>query len=101
MARSAGGRPATVASAITTTTPTTSSVIQFTGVDTAASKTDWDGAVVRIYFDITRNKGGDSLTERVFAAQITGTYTVAATPVRAAASPRFRSRANCFRMRPG
>ena len=66
---------ATLALAITTETPTNSSVIQFTGVDTSADKSVWDGAVVRIYFDITKVKGGDSLEERVFAAQITGTYT--------------------------
>ena len=72
---------ATLATGITTTTPTNSSAVGFTGVDTAADKSVWDAAVVRINFGITKVKGGDSLTERVSAAQITGTYTavVAAT----------------------
>lgn len=67
----------TIASAITTTTATDSGATAFTGVDTTATKADWDAAVVHIFFDITRNKGGDSLTERVFAAEITGTYNIA------------------------
>jgi hypothetical protein len=66
-----------VAGPITTTTPTNSSVVEFTGVDTAASKDDWNGAVVQISFAITKNKGGDAVEERVFAAELTGTYTVA------------------------
>jgi hypothetical protein len=38
----------------------------------------WDAAVVHILFDISRAKGGDSLEERVYAAEITGTYTASA-----------------------
>lgn len=64
---------------ITNTTPANSAVIQFTGVNTTASKTQWDGAVVEIAFNITRSKGGDSVDERIYAAEITGTYTPAAT----------------------
>jgi len=65
----------TVASGITTTTPTNSSVVQFAGVDTAAIKADWDAAVVQVGFVIAKNMAGDALEERVFAAEITGTYT--------------------------
>lgn len=65
----------TVASAITTTTATNSSVISFTGVSTTATKADWDGAVVRIYFYITKSKTGDTVQKRVTAGELTGTYT--------------------------
>lgn len=67
----------TIASTIVTTTITNSSVLQFTGVDTAATKADWNAAVVHVLFDITRVKGGDTLQKRVFAAELTGTYTIA------------------------
>src|SRR3990167_8417887 len=69
---------ATIASSITTTTATNSSVIGFTGVDTAATEAEWDSAVVRIYWFITKNKGGDTLARTVKAASLTGTYTAAA-----------------------
>ena len=80
LAEGSGGNPETIVTGpITTTTPTNSSVVQFTTV-TAGDKTTWDGAQVVIRFDITKNMGGDSLEERVFAAEITGTYApVAAT----------------------
>src|SRR3990167_1118984 len=67
-----------VASTITTATPTNSSVIPMTNPDTAANKTVWDGALVRIRFNISKVKGGDALEERVFAGEITGTYTASA-----------------------
>jgi hypothetical protein len=67
---------ATVASSITTTTATNSSVIAFTGVDTAATKEDWNGAILRVYWSITKVKGGDSIQKRVTAGELTGTYTV-------------------------
>jgi hypothetical protein len=75
---------ATVASNITTSTPTNSSVIEFTGVDTAAEKADWDAAVVVLFLDVTKVKGGDTLQKRVFAAELTGTYTAAGVGVNGA-----------------
>jgi hypothetical protein len=67
----------TVESAITTTTPTDSSVIPMTNPNTSADKTVWDEALVLIRFGITRSKSGDDFQERVFAAEVTGTYTIA------------------------
>jgi hypothetical protein len=59
-------------------TPSTSAVLQFTGVDTDDAKAIWDGALLRLRFGITRNKGGDSVEERVTALQLTGEYTAGA-----------------------
>lgn len=67
----------TVASSITTTTATNSSVITLTGPNTSADKATWDGALVLIRWNITRNKGGDTVQKRVTAAEVTGTYTPA------------------------
>lgn len=67
----------TVASNITTTTATNSSVITLTGLNTTANKTTWDNAKLRISWVITRNMGGDTIEKRVTAAQLTGTYTAA------------------------
>lgn len=69
---------ATVALAIITTTITDSAATAFTGVDTAATKADWDGAVVHIIWGITKVKGGDTVRKNVYAAEITGTYTASA-----------------------
>jgi len=66
----------TVASSITTTSATNSSVISLTGLDTDANKTDWDGAFVHIFFSITKVKGGDTIQKRVTAGELTGTYEV-------------------------
>jgi hypothetical protein len=66
----------TVASGITTT-GTTSAVLAFTGLNTTADKAVWDGAHAVFRFTVTKNMGGDALEERVFAAELTGTYTVA------------------------
>ena len=62
---------ATLATDITTTDPTNSSVIEFTGVNTTAGKSVWDDAVVRISIDITKSMAGDTLGKRVFAAELT------------------------------
>ncbi|HAG06312.1 MAG TPA: hypothetical protein DCG68_05560 [Cryomorphaceae bacterium] len=67
----------TIASSITTN-DTTSGALAFTGVDTTSDKTVWDGAIARISWSISKVKSGDSLEERVFAAELTGTYTVGA-----------------------
>ena len=69
---------ATLATGITTTTITNSSVVAFTGVDTAATKAEWDAAVVRISWGISKVKGGDTIRKNVYAAEVTGTYTEAA-----------------------
>lgn len=66
----------TVASNITTTTPTNSGVITLTGLNTTANKATWDGALVLLRWNITKSMGGDTLEKRVFAAEVTGTYTV-------------------------
>lgn len=66
-----------VASSITTTTPTDSGAVTMLGVDTTATKADWDGALVYIYFNITKSKGGDVIRKCVSAAEVTGSYVVA------------------------
>lgn len=62
---------------ITATTPTNSGAVAFAGVDTTASKAEWQAAQVHIYFVINRDGGGDAVVERVYAAELTGTYTIA------------------------
>lgn len=65
----------TIASNITTLTPTNSAVIAFTGLNT--SQTDpsvWQNARLRITWTITKSMGGDTSQKRVTAATITGTY---------------------------
>lgn len=65
-----------VAGPITTTTGTNSSVVALTGVDTAATAADWNGAIVLLEWSVLRNKGGDTVQKRVTAAELTGTYTI-------------------------
>lgn len=60
---------------ISNTTPANSGAVAFTGVDTAATKSEWQAAQVHILFEINRDGGGDSVVERVYAAELTGTYT--------------------------
>jgi hypothetical protein len=62
---------------IRNTTATNSGVITFTGLDTTADKSVWDGAVVHIEYDITRNKAGDTYSARVSAGELTGQYNAA------------------------
>lgn len=64
----------TIASSITTTTLTNSGAVALTGVDTAATKADWDGAYVFLRWSINKNKSGDTLRKNVYAAEVTGTY---------------------------
>ena len=53
-------------------------VLDFVNEDTAASKADWDGAVIYFYYDKTKNKGGNSSAGMaITAAEISGTYTAA------------------------
>ena len=63
------------------TSPTNSSVVALTNPNTGATKETWDAALVLIRFGVSKNKGGDAVEERVFAAEVTGTYTVAAVNV--------------------
>jgi len=68
----------TLASNITTTTATNTSVVAFTGLNTTAGAAVWQAARLRITINITRSMGGDTLEKRVFAGELTGTYTLAA-----------------------
>jgi len=79
----------TVRSAIATTPPV-NTLVNFTGVQ-AGSKAEWDGAVILLRFNITRNKGGDSVEERVTAGELTGTYTPAIAPAYDQEAYRFRN----------
>lgn len=68
----------TIHSGYSSATWATSSVLNFTGVDTAANQADWDGARIYFYWDKSRNKGGNNgAAMAITAAQITGTYTAA------------------------
>jgi hypothetical protein len=69
----------TVASNITTTTPTNSAVVNLAGLNTLETKSVWDDALVEIVWTTTRVKGGDTIERRVSAAQLTGTYRIAET----------------------
>ena len=62
---------------ISITTPGNSGAIAFAGVDTAATKAEWQAAQVHLYFVINRDGGGDAVVERIYAAELTGTYTAA------------------------
>lgn len=77
-ASTSGGAFQTVSSSITSTSPTNSSVIGFSFVNTSANKATWDGAIIQVQWVRTRNKGGDSLGCRVYEGSITGDYTIAA-----------------------
>lgn len=72
----AGGGFQSVATSITTTTPTNSGVVGFSYVNTTADKTTWDAAVVEIRIGRNRNKGGSTAEQRIYAAQWTGTYSL-------------------------
>jgi hypothetical protein len=66
-----------VSGPIEDTDPTNSSVVALTNPDTGASKATWDAARVKLGFNVTKNKGGDTIQKRVYAAEVTGTYTIA------------------------
>jgi len=70
-----------VSGPITTTTLTNSSVVALTNPDTAATKADWDDALVLINWSISKVKGGDTIRKNVYAAEVTGTYNLAAIPL--------------------
>jgi hypothetical protein len=67
----------TIATTITTTTPTNSAATTLISVNTTADKAVWDGALLFLRFTITKSMGGDADEERVTAAELTGTYTQA------------------------
>ncbi len=53
-----------------------------TNPDTSAGKSVWDAARVYLTWNITRNKGGDVDTARVYAAEVTGDYDIDASVTR-------------------
>ena len=62
-----------------TDTWTSSSVLPFVNVDTAATKGEWDAAVIYFYWGKTRAKGGNTGADMaITAAELTGTYTESA-----------------------
>ena len=73
-ASTAGGAFQSIATSITTTTPTNSAVVGFSYVNSTADKTTWDSAVVELLIDRARSKGGTTNEQRVFALSITGEY---------------------------
>jgi hypothetical protein len=64
----------TVASSITNTTPANSAAVALTNV-IPGDKTIWGNAVLKLRLFISRSGGGDAVQERVYAAELTGTYT--------------------------
>ena len=69
----------TVHSGYNTNTWVSTAVLDFVNEDTAASKADWNGAVIYFYYDKTRSKGGNATAGMaISAAEITGTYTISA-----------------------
>lgn len=68
----------TVASDITATTPANSGDTALTNPNTTATTSDWNSARLYLYTQISKNKGGDTATEAIFAAEISGTYATAA-----------------------
>ena len=64
------------ASIDTGNTPTNSASTTLTGLNTTAGDTIWNGARLRITYDITKQKGGDAgVTYQITAGELTGTYT--------------------------
>lgn len=53
----------------------TTGAVGFVAVDTAATKTDWDGMQLHIGVVRTRSKGGGTEQQRIYETYITGTYT--------------------------
>lgn len=66
----------TLASSITTTTYTNSSATAFTinATGLAATKAQWESALLVITNNSTRSKGGDTTAQTVSAGELTGTY---------------------------
>jgi hypothetical protein len=69
----------TIHSGYNTNSWVSTAVLDFVNEDTAASKADWNGAVVYFYYDKSRSKGGNgSAGMAITAVEITGTYTISA-----------------------
>lgn len=64
----------TVASSITATTGTNSAVVAFTGLNTTAGKTTWNGARLVVRITLDRVGGGNTNEAQVTAGELTGTY---------------------------
>lgn len=58
-----------------TTTPQVSLAYGLNNASTTATKSEWDAALVRVLWSISKSKGGDSAEERISAISIEGTYT--------------------------
>lgn len=80
-AANSGGTFVTVNSNVTNTTDVTAGPTAFGYVNTTATKTDWDAAVVEISQTYSQNMGPDNAAIEVDHFQLTGTYDLAATPV--------------------
>ena len=65
----------TFSGGLSDTTPTNSSVLTMSGVNTTAHKSVWDAAVVAISFTVSRSMGGNQDEYRISAFELTGTYT--------------------------
>ena len=77
-AADAGGTWVVVDADVTNTTDVTAGPTAFVYVNTAASKTEWDGASVELRQNWSKSKGGDGVHIEVDFAEFTGTYTVVA-----------------------
>lgn len=65
----------TVSTAVTSTTDVTTGPTAFAFVNTTATKTQWDGAVIRLFQDFSQNMAADGCHIEVDEVLITGTYT--------------------------
>lgn len=77
-AGTSGGAWQSVATSITTTSATNSSNVTFGYVNTGANKAAWNDAIFEIDIERQKIKGGGSEEQRVYAAEISGTYELAA-----------------------
>jgi hypothetical protein len=69
-----------IVAAPTAETPTNSSSVGFTYVNTTATAAQWDGAIVVITIGRNRSKGGGSEGQRIYEVDFTGNYSIASTP---------------------
>lgn len=70
----AAGTFQTVASSVTNTTPVNSAAVSFSYVNTAATKANWDAAVLEMEIVSTRSGGGSSVQRRVYAGELVADY---------------------------
>jgi hypothetical protein len=77
-ANASGGGFQTFVTSITDTTPTNSTSTGFTYVNTGASKANWDNGKLEIRITRDRVKGGGTEAQRIYAAEVTGNYTISA-----------------------